>query len=180
MKKRHYIVIFIIVFLLSALLEMKYLGGIPERVLRVNWTDETGTVYRDLAYGELKKNTYDLYIPHETDKAQNQRLILFIHGGSFNSGSKEDGATWCEYYASKGFIAASVNYTLQDHDTYAPLSLMNDQIEAAVSAIKNEIVAQGYNANEMAVCGVSAGGTLAMNFASTGQSDIPVKFVFQL
>ncbi len=40
------------------------------------------------------------------DKTQDQYLILYIHGGSFNSGSKEDGETWCKYYAAQGYITA--------------------------------------------------------------------------
>lgn len=56
---------------------------------------------------------YDLYVPSNIDKGKAQQLILYIHGGSFNSGTKEDGEVWCKYYASKGYITASLDYSLQ-------------------------------------------------------------------
>lgn len=57
---------------------------------------------------------------------------------------------------------------------------MNQEIEAAVRAAKQKAEALGYRITGMAPCGVSAGGTLAMNLAYNGNSVIPVKFVFQL
>lgn len=122
----------------------------------------------------------DLYIPSGLDKLENQYLILFIHGGSFNSGSKEDGESWCKYYATKWYITASVDYTLQNQGKDASIYLMNEEIENAVTAIKQKTEELGYHIAGMAPCGVSAGGTLAMNLAYNGNSAIPVKFVFQL
>ena len=107
-------------------------------------------------------------------------MILFIHGGSFNSGSKEDGESWCKYYATKRYITASVDYTLQNQGKDASIYLMNEEIENAVRAIKQKTEELGYHIAGMAPCGVSAGGTLAMNLAYNGNSAIPVKFVFQL
>ncbi len=57
---------------------------------------------------------------------------------------------------------------------------MNQEIEAAVRAVKQKAEDLGYRITGMAPCGVSAGGTLAMNLAYNGNSVIPVKFVFQL
>ena len=57
---------------------------------------------------------------------------------------------------------------------------MNEEIENAVKAIKQKTEELGYHIAGMAPCGVSAGGTLAMNLAYNGNSAIPVKFVFQL
>ena len=144
-------------------------------------TDKSvGEIYSNLDYENDNVNQYDLYIPSGLDKSENQYLILFIHGGSFNSGSKEDGESWCKYYATKGYITASVDYTLQNQGKDASIYLMNEEIENAVKAIKQKTEELGYHIAGMAPCGVSAGGTLAMNLAYNGNSAIPVKFVFQL
>ena len=45
--------------------------------------------YRNLSYGDHERQVLDLNIPKENDGEIG--LILFIHGGSFNSGAKEDG-----------------------------------------------------------------------------------------
>ena len=149
-------------------------------MIKVEWDESVGEIYSNLDYENDNVNQYDLYIPSGLDKSENQYLILFIHGGSFNSGSKEDGESWCKYYATKGYITASVDYTLQNQGKDASIYLMNEEIENAVKTIKQKTEELGYHIAGMAPCGVSAGGTLAMNLAYNGNSAIPVKFVFQL
>ena len=184
MKKKTKILIyfikFIVVFLISALIRIMLLGSAPERLIKVEWDESVGEIYSNLDYENDNGNQYDLYIPSGLDKLENQYLILFIHGGSFNSGSKEDGESWCKYYATKWYITASVDYTLQNQGKDASIYLMNEEIENAVTAIKQKTEELGYHIAGMAPCGVSAGGTLAMNLAYNGNSAIPVKFVFQL
>lgn len=175
-----YVITFIVVFLISALIRIMLLGSAPERLIKVEWDESVGEIYSNLDYENDNVNQYDLYIPSGLDKLENQYLILFIHGGSFNSGSKEDGESWCKYYATKGYITASVDYTLQNQGKDASIYLMNEEIENAVTAIKQKTEELGYHIAGMAPCGVSAGGTLAMNLAYNGNSAIPVKFVFQL
>lgn len=175
-----YVITFIVVFLISALIRIMLLGSAPERLIKVEWDESVGEIYSNLDYENDNVNQYDLYIPSGLDKSENQYLILFIHGGSFNSGSKEDGESWCKYYATKWYITASVDYTLQNQGKDASIYLMNEEIENAVKAIKQKTEELGYHIAGMAPCGVSAGGTLAMNLAYNGNSAIPVKFVFQL
>ena len=175
-----YVITFIVVFLISALIRIMLLGSAPERLIKVEWDESVGEIYSNLDYENDNGNQYDLYIPSGLDKLENQYLILFIHGGSFNSGSKEDGESWCKYYATKGYITASVDYTSQNQGKDASIYLMNEEIENAVKAIKQKTEELGYHIAGMAPCGVSAGGTLAMNLAYNGNSAIPVKFVFQL
>ena len=175
-----YVITFIVVFLISALIRIMLLGSAPERLIKVEWDESVGEIYSNLDYENDNGNQYDLYITSGLDKLENQYLILFIHGGSFNSGSKEDGESWCKYYATKWYITASVDYTLQNQGKDASIYLMNEEIENAVTAIKQKTEELGYHIAGMAPCGVSAGGTLAMNLAYNGNSAIPVKFVFQL
>ena len=175
-----YVITFIVVFLISALIRIMLLGSAPERLIKVEWDESVGEIYSNLDYENDNGNQYDLYIPSGLDKLENQYLILFIHGGSFNSGSKEDGESWCKYYATKWYITASVDYTLQNQGKDASIYLMNEEIENAVKTIKQKTEELGYHIAGMAPCGVSAGGTLAMNLAYNGNSAIPVKFVFQL
>ena len=175
-----YVSTFVGIFIISALIRIKLLGSAPQRLIKVKWNENMGVIYHDLNYENDNGNQFDLYIPSGLNNSKNQNLILFIHGGSFNSGSKEDGEDWCKYYAAKGYITASVDYTLQNHGKDASIYLMNTEIENAVKAIKQKTEELGYHIAGMAPCGVSAGGTLAMNLAYNGNSVIPVKFVFQL
>lgn len=175
-------VLFVFVFVISALVSVKLSGSAPSRLMKVEWNDTIGTVYYDLSYENYNGHGYDLYIPANIDINESQHLILYIHGGSFNSGAKEDGDVWCKYYASKGYITATLDYTLQNQGKKADLFLMNNEIKNCVDAINEKCQELGYRVTGMATCGVSAGGTLAMNYAYTSgeYSAIPVKFVFQL
>ena len=113
MKKRTKILIycaaFVVAFLVSAVIRIAMLGSAPERLIRVEWNDSVGTVYKDLPYENDNGHKYDLYIPAGLQSEEDQYLILFIHGGSFNSGAKEDGDAWCKFYATKGYITATVD-----------------------------------------------------------------------
>lgn len=175
-----YAITFVLVFIISALVRIKLLGSVPARLLEVQWNADSGMICKDLPYPNENGNTFDLYIPAGLDPEQEQHLILFIHGGSFNSGSKDDGEIYCKFYASHGYIAASVDYTLQTQGLDATIDVMNREILQAVDSIGQITENIGYHITGMAPFGVSAGGTLAMNLAYNGQSSIPVKFVFQL
>lgn len=176
------VILFIAVFTVSALVTVALTGSAPNRLLRVDWNEEVGMEYLNLEYENDYGHKYDLYIPSGMDKTQSKNLILFIHGGSFNSGSKEDGTDWCKYYTAKGYITASMDYSLQKDVEGATLNRMNSEVLSCVYAIKDKCEKYGISIGGMATCGVSAGGTLALNFAYScaETSPIPVKFVFQL
>ena len=175
-------ILFLFVFVLSGILRVNYLGSAPMKLLDVEWNDSIGICYEDLEYENNFGHKYDLYIPTNIDADKEQSLILYIHGGSFNSGSKEDGDAWCKYYASKGYITATLDYSLQTVHENASLHVMNEEIENCVKSIYEKCADMGLNVTSMATAGVSAGGTLAMNYAykCVDTSVIPVKFVFQL
>lgn len=172
--------IFVLVFLAAALARVYLLGSAPERLVKSLGQGLTGTVFRDQIYENENGNRYDLYIPAGLDRMQDQNLILYIHGGSFNSGSKADGETWCRYYAAQGYITASVDYTLQMHGKDVSIYQMNKEIENAVRAIRQRTEELGYHIAGMAPFGVSAGGTLAMNLAYSGNSAIPVRLPLKM
>lgn len=121
--------IFVLVFLASALTRIFLLGSAPERLVKSLGQDLTCAVFSDQNYENENGNQYDLYIPAGLDRTQDQNLILYIHGGSFNSGSKADGETWCRYYAAQGYITASVDYTLQMHGKDASVYHMYRQFD---------------------------------------------------
>ena len=133
--------------------------------MKVEWNDSTGKTYSDLPYENEHNFCYDLYIPNDLTPNEPQYLILYIHGGSFNSGAKEDGASFCEYYADKGYITATLDYSLQTKVENASLHVMNTEIGNCVDAIAKKCAEMEYSLYGMATCGVSAGGTLAMNYA---------------
>ncbi len=142
------------------------------------WNDGVGRIVKDLRYGNGEYQNYDLYLP--ADK-QAHALILFIHGGSFIEGDKADEDVRCKFFASKGYVTATANYSLIGKVDGANLNMMYDELCRCVAAMKEQCAKEGYQIDGMAVSGESAGGCLAMVYAyRMGQnSAIPVKLVFQ-
>ena len=150
--------------------------------LKVKWDKTVGSEIKDLVFDETREETgYDLYLPAQKDEGRAYSLILFIHGGGFTGGARKDGAVWCKYFASKGYVSATMDYTLADGKHESNLNLMCDQITACVTAIQKKCEELGYPVTEMATTGGSAGGCLAALYAYkvAEASPIPVKFVFQ-
>lgn len=141
-----------------------------------------GTVLTDLRYGEGEREVYDLYLPEDITDPKATHLILFIHGGSWQSGDKKDGQYWCRNLASKGYTTASICYTLQTKTTTTNILLINSQVRAAVGAIKAKCAELGINLVDMATNGFSAGACQAMMYGwDTANQDpsLPVKFIIQ-
>lgn len=63
--------------------------------------------------GSVDSLLFDLYTP-SGDTEENRPLVIFIHGGSFISGSRKDdyAASFCTDMALRGYAAASISYRL--------------------------------------------------------------------
>ena len=92
-----FVLTFCVVFFISFKINIHRLEFAPMKLMETEWDDSVGTVYVDLDYENENGNTYNLYVPANLDKEKEQYLILYIHGGSFNSGAKGDGDIWCRY-----------------------------------------------------------------------------------
>ncbi len=55
----------------------------------------------------------DIYMP-DNDTLEERPLLMLIHGGAFFIGDKASLAMkkWCSYYASLGYVCASINYRM--------------------------------------------------------------------
>ncbi len=184
MRKLAWITAYVTAFLLGA-----FVGG-PAIVrattgdggyLDVHWDDSVGTESADLAYGDATAQTYDLYTP-AGPKRDAYGLVVFIHGGGFTGGDKAEGATISKWAVSKGYVAASLNYTLyKDDGSGASILEMSEEIKSAIDTVVREADSAGYSIDSMSIGGASAGSMLAMiyGFRDAGSAPVPVKFIFE-
>lgn len=63
--------------------------------------------------GQNQVLTMDIFQPDNDNLAQ-RPLIIFVHGGTFITGTKDDGdvTELCERFAKLGYVTASINYRL--------------------------------------------------------------------
>lgn len=124
------------------------------------------TVHRDLAYvanGHARQNL-DLYLPSD---GQNLPLIIWVHGGAFRMGSKEElefDSVPLEYLAL-GYAVASINYRLSQHALF-PAQI--EDCKAAVRWLRAHAEQFKLDTNRFGVWGPSAGGYLAAMLGTTG------------
>ncbi len=124
-------------------------------------TEMKHRIYIDSAYGTHSRHTLDLYIPKYKSEAG---LVLFIHGGAWIGGDKDGYRSMLADIADEyGCACAAVNYRYISDDVDL-LDIMDD-IELAVSFIKQRGAENGVNINKMLLTGGSAGGHLSLLYA---------------
>ena len=148
-------------------------------VTTVNYSD----VYTDNAH------EMDIYTP-DGDTETNRPIILFVHGGSFYGGDKLDAycVDFCEEFAKKGYVVASVNYRLvslwnlvsflSNHDEqYEEVLKATFDLKAAVRFFRKDFAngdAYGIDPNTIFAGGYSAGAVAAIHLAYLDNvSDLP-------
>lgn len=134
-------------------------------------------------YGE--NNTYagnsqnlrmDIYVP-DGDVATARPVVIMAFGGSFIWGDKATMAPYCDYYAKRGFVAASIDYRLYDGPLF-PLPDSTVMLDVVIKALgdmkaairyfrKDAATTNQYNidTNFVFIGGQSAGGILAAHTA---------------
>ncbi|MCG7378800.1 alpha/beta hydrolase [Paenibacillus sp. ACRSA] len=169
---------FVLVFSGSALIKLKF--PTFSNPLQVDWNESVGTIYTDLVYGEEELNNYDLYVPADQTK-DSYGLVVYLHAGGFTGGDKSEDAEMLKYFASKGYVAAGVNYSLRTDENTANLYQMSEEIKQSIPVIQEKAAELGYHLDQMAISGGSAGGALALLYAyrDADTSPIPVKMVFE-
>ena len=119
-------------------------------------------VYRDLPYvtNGHPRQRLDLYLP---TRGKNLPLIIWVHGGAFRLGSKEDGVPLD--YLAKGYALASINYRLSQHAIF-PAQIQD--CKAAVRWLRANAGRFGLDLDRFGAWGPSAGGHLASMVGTAG------------
>jgi len=145
----------------------------------------------DIAYGNSVNDLgssqdllLDFYQP-EGDSDSNRPLIIWIHGGSFTSGSKRDFSleTFTDFLVPKGYTTAHISYRLSSD----PVLIENSQIDtlslykavhnavhdarAAVRYFKINNVLYNIDPDRIYIAGISAGAITALELAYIDKLD---------
>ena len=145
------------------------------------WAAESAVVRRnqdcrlDLAYGDGESQTLDLFLPSK----QPAPLLIFVHGGYWQSLDKGDFSFLAPAFLSRGIAFASLNYSLAPD---AAIGQMVEETCQAVAWLLERGGDFGVDAGRIAICGHSAGGHLACMAYSAdwaarlGETGSPLRF----
>lgn len=152
-------------------------GGVNYREFNVNGGED----YE----GSKSKNNFDLYVPKELDKTKKQTAILFIHGGAWIMGFKTDVNEYVHEFANRGYITATIKYTLLKSDMNdSSLSIFRnlDEIDACIASLKSALNDLGFDTAskiDFVIGGASSGSHLAMlySYSRGNKAALPIKFI---
>ncbi len=163
------------------------LGAVSKFTVQPSWakqysvqlTDEIGTVYKDISYGDGEANKFDLYVPTDGSK-ESYGLVIYLHAGGFTQGDKSGDAEILSWLCSKGYVAAGINYTLRNETNNKSVYSQSMEIKEAMPKVVEEAERLGYHIDKLALAGGSAGHALAMIYAyrDADESPVPVKLLF--
>ena len=120
---------------------------------------------RDLAYvpDGHERQKLDIYLPKEAAPDAKLPVIVWVHGGAWRGGSKEQcPAVW---FVRRGYAVASIGYRLSQHAIF-PAQL--EDCKAAIRYLRANAGTYGLNPDRFGVWGSSAGGHLAASLGTTG------------
>lgn len=113
-------------------------------------------VYLDSTNQNEKQATLNVFIPRSSNSANNP-VLIFVHGGNWNSGDKKLYGFFGRNFAKKGITTVIVGYTLSPDADYNDMA---NQVAKAIEWTKNNIAKYKGNPNEIFLTGHSAGGHL--------------------
>lgn len=121
--------------------------------------------HRDLAYRAdgHERQKLDLYLPEKTDRPV--PLLIWIHGGGWQGGSKENALPLRQGWLERGYAIASINYRLSSHAVF-PAQI--EDCKAAIRWLRANAPNYRIDPARFGVWGSSAGGHLAALVGTSG------------
>ncbi len=121
---------------------------------------------RDVAYGSVAGRALLLDLACPRKRTGLLPAFVYMHGGAWESGGKEDGMPAICYYARHGFAAASIGYRLSSEARF-PAAV--EDCKCAVRFLRSKAAAYGIDPLRIGAMGASSGGHLAAMLGLTGE-----------
>lgn len=134
---------------------------------------------KDVSYGGDTAQKMDVYLPAGRS-ASTTKVLVMIHGGSWNEGDKDDFSAVVDTLAVllPGYAIFNINYRLSANGVNVFPVPYND-VKLALQYIKDNAAKYAINPQKMVLGGASAGGQLAL-LAGYSSNDGSVKAVVDL
>lgn len=147
------LLIFIAAFSVVACQPVKVLNGVTPR--------SGFNLQRDLAYGSEPRHTMDIYLP--TKRPWRSAVLVFVHGGAWETGAKEDFLFVGQTFARLGYVTVIPNYRLYPEVEFPDFV---DDIALALAGLDERMPGSCPDGREVILMGHSAGGHTAALLAT--------------
>ena len=143
------------------------LGMIDEIKMKFPVPDDVVEV-KDLVYETIDSTELHLDIYYPKNIKKKQPLLLFIHGGSYVRGDKQDYLIYTCSFAQKGYVTATMQYRFVNEVKF-PEQVF--EAKAALRWLKQNADNYFIDTSKIALIGGSAGAHLALMTAYTADVD---------
>jgi acetyl esterase len=118
----------------------------------------------DLIYGTWKDEPLHVivYKPSGTAQRKAAPVLLYIHGGGFSFGDRFESGTNLRWFADRGWLVLSIDYTLSSADRHL-WDTSTSQVGCAMAWTTANATRFGGDPARLFLMGSSAGGNLAIN-----------------
>ena len=134
--------------------------------------------FANVAYSTVSvAQKMDVYIPKDAKGATN--VVLFIHGGGWVGGDKDNYTSAAKEMARQGYVAATMNYRMLEQGSATDFRDMLDDIDSAIVKLDAFLREKSVIPQKLAISGASAGGHLTMLYGFTHYESckIPIAFL---
>tara|TARA_B100000579_G_scaffold205789_1_gene168194 strand:+ start:545 stop:1423 length:879 start_codon:yes stop_codon:yes gene_type:complete len=116
---------------------------------------ETDKIIKDIEFAKINNHSLklDLHLPK---KVKGSKLVVWIHGGGWHKGSKND--CKIKWLTTHGYSVASISYRLSQ---IAKFPAQIHDCKAAIRWLRAQENKFGYDSSKIVAAGASAGGYLA-------------------
>ena len=146
------------------------------------WQDKSAALIarlkpeRDIAYGDRPLQNLDFY----SAGSALAPVLVFVHGGYWQSGDKDDVGFIAEPYVAAGIHVAVINYSLAPQ---ARIEEMVTEVRRAIKWLHDNAARFGFDPNQISIMGHSAGGHLVASMVTDTPENktLPaLRFVFAI
>jgi acetyl esterase/lipase len=132
----------------------------------------------DVSYGADSLNTMDIFLPK--NRTSQTSVIVFVHGGGWTGGSKEEFTSLANTFAGKGYVSITMNYRYADVQRKISYADLLTDIDQALAFLKTKSNEYTFNSNRITLFGHSAGAHLSLLYAYRNNERHQVRSVVSL
>lgn len=161
---------------LKAIAQTRYLDDTYFSTVQIDSVVPYGS---NLTYTLTTQNLYlDVYQPPVSDTVSARPLIIWIHGGGYTLGSRTDDhiVLWCNEFARRGYVSASIDYRLGIGNPDGKLKAIYRSVQDAKAAIRffrANASLYKIDVNKIVLAGSSVGAFTAIHTAYWDTDELP-------
>ncbi|MGG5252391.1 alpha/beta hydrolase fold domain-containing protein [Neobacillus sp. SM06] len=113
----------------------------------------------NIQYGDKLEQKLDIYMPQRIPIGKKLPVILYVHGGGWTGGNKENVAEKPNFFIKKGYVFISINHRLSPKATYEEMA---SDVALAIKWVDSHAGEYQLDRRKINLMGHSAGGHLIM------------------